>query len=217
MNPQQTTSDVWPGAFGLYNTSKAAIKLNWVPLLLLVLASLIISALGDIFFKGDIQIVGDIISFIFSSLVSVSIYIVTLAGVRGKKVILGNVIKDSLPYWVPMILLTLLLIVISIVSFLVLIVPFFLIFPRLVLATYYLVDKNLDPIDSLKASWAATDGQLINIYGIIGANLAMALLIFTIVGIPFAFYFLFMYSAATALLYVFVGKQSDTPSKPSTV
>ena len=38
------------------------------------------------------------------------------------------------------------------------------------------------------------------------AKKAMALLMITVIGIPFALYFLFMYSAANALLYGFIAR-----------
>ena len=78
--------------------------------------------------------------------------------------------------------------------------------PRLTLVNYFLVDKGLEPMEAFKASWHATEGHAMQAWGIILANVAMALLMVTIVGIPFAFYFLFMYSAAFAVFYKYVTK-----------
>lgn len=207
------TSNDWPGAFGIYKASKAAVRLNLVPLVLMFLITLAVSILTDVLFKGDYQIIGDIISFIVSSLISVATIIALVAGVRSEKVGLGDTLKRSVPYWLPMIGISILTAVIFTVSLVLLIVPFFFVLPRLALATYYLVDKKLGIIESLKASWDETKGHALKFYGIIGANLAMFLLVFTLIGIPFAIYFLIMYSAATAVLYEYVRKQrTPTPT-----
>jgi membrane-anchored glycerophosphoryl diester phosphodiesterase (GDPDase) len=94
------------------------------------------------------------------------------------------------------------------IAFVLLVVPFFFVLPRLVLAPYFLVDQKLGPIVATRRSWQATKGHAGKIWGIIGASLAMALLAVTIIGIPFAIYFLFMYGAASALAYDFVAKQT---------
>ncbi len=92
-------------------------------------------------------------------------------------------------------------------SFIALIIPFFIVAPRIALSPYFLIDKNMGPIEALKASWAITQGHAGKVWGIIGANIAFALLILTLIGIPVAIYLLFMYSAALAVLYEFLNKQ----------
>lgn len=197
----------WPGAFGIYKNSKAAVRLNLVPIIVLIVASFVVNILTGIFFKGDIKFVGDIISFVISALLSVSTTMAYIAGARGEKSVIGDLLNKSLPYWVNMILATILIIIILALSLLLLIIPFFFIAPRLALVNYYLVDKRLGVIESLKASWSATKGHVTKLYGILGANIAMALLALTIIGIPFAIYFLVMYGAAIAVFYEFVLKQ----------
>jgi hypothetical protein len=59
-------------------------------------------------------------------------------------------------------------------------------------------------MDAYKASWAETKGYAINIWGIIAVNILFALLIVTIIGIPFSIYFLIMYSAAFAVFYLYL-------------
>lgn len=89
------------------------------------------------------------------------------------------------------------------------IIPVFFIAPRLVLAQYFIVDKNMGPVESIRASWNATKGNVGKVYGIFGATLVMSLLMLTIIGIPFALYFLLMYSAAYPLLYVWAMRRTE--------
>jgi uncharacterized membrane protein len=97
-------------------------------------------------------------------------------------------------------------------SLLLFIIPFFFVFPRLIFTSYLVIDKDMKPTEAFKASWSMSKGHLGKVYGIAGANIAMALLVVTIIGIPFAIYFIFMYTAASAVLYTFLKKQ-----QPATV
>jgi hypothetical protein len=135
--------------------------------------------------------------------------------VRGRRLEASQALKACQPmvvlkYIANAILMTLLLGV----AFVLLVVPFFFVLPRLLLAPYFLIDQKLGPIVALQRSWEATKGHAGKIWGIIGASLAMALLAVTIIGIPFAIYFLFMYGAASALAYEFVAKQT-APAQPA--
>jgi len=211
---ESTTPNTWPGAFGVYKTSKAAVMLNIGTVVCLILASIGISVLFDIFFKDDVSFIGDIISFIVSTLFSVATILTYLACVRGQKLGLGDSIRKSVPFWIAMILLSILSALILAFSLILLIVPFFFVFPRIALAPYYLIDQKQGVVEALKSSWEKSKGNVGKIYGIFGANIAMALLMVTIIGIPFAIYFLVMYSAATALLFNFLNKQASSPSAP---
>jgi uncharacterized membrane protein len=109
------------------------------------------------------------------------------------------------------------LIALSIVASAVLfIIPVFFVLPRLALAYYFLIDKHMGVIEAYKASWHATKGNAGKVWGIIGATILMALLMITIIGIPFSIYFLIMYSAVFAVLYEFLGKTQPTaPAAPA--
>ena len=194
----------WPGAFGIYKKSRAAVQLNIGTLLLLALiylgVSVIFGSIGDHRTGSMSSNLGSLASPLISVLLSTAAVLVLLAGVRGTKISLGQVLKQSLPLYFKTLALTVLTSIISIVSLLLLIVPFFFIVPRLELAMYFLVDKNLGPIEALKASWQATRGNVGKVWGIYGATIAMALIIIVLIGA----YFLLMYSAAFAVLYVFL-------------
>ena len=129
---------------------------------------------------------------------------VYLAGVKKRKLSVQDSLKQSGPLFLKFIGLTILTTLTIILSFLLLIIPFFFVAPRVVLAQYYLLDKNMGIIEAYKASWYSTKGHVGKVYGIMGAGAAMALLFITIIGIPFAIYFLVMYQAAIAVLYGYI-------------
>jgi len=196
----------WPGAFAAYKYSKQAVKLNanavvgW--LVVSVLVSGTINALGNLHsinspVKGLLTVASYLIAPLFSAIITKAL----IAGVRRQPVGFGQALSLGSPYWFYAVVLSILVGVVEGVSLLLLIIPFFFVWPRLSLAMYFLVDKNLDPAKAFQASWEATKGKVGSIYGILGAEIAMGLLIITIIGIPFAFYFLIMYSAAHAVLY----------------
>ncbi|HET7059971.1 MAG TPA: hypothetical protein VFH99_01480 [Candidatus Saccharimonadales bacterium] len=196
----------WPGAFKAYKYSKQAVKLNanaivgWI--IISVLVSGAISTLGRSYNSGaPTRGLFEVISYIIAPLFSAIITKALIASVRRQPVSVGQAFSQGWPYWLNTIVLSILVGVTLLVSLLLLIIPFFFVWPRLSLATYFLVDKNLGPLEAYKASWEATKGYAGFIYGILGAEVAMGLLAITIIGIPFAIYFLIMYSASHALLY----------------
>ena len=201
---QQSVPSSWPGAFGVFKFSKEAVKRNLVPIILFYLASVVLANIVSMFIKNEP--INQTISFVISSLFTAAIVFVEISGVRGKRVELAEGFQVGLRYTLKTIGLLILLAVSYIVSFLLLIIPFFFVFPRLVLAPYFLVDKDLGIIEAYKASWEATKGNAGKVWGIVGASILMALLFITIVGIPVAIYLLLMYSAAFAVLYEFLNK-----------
>lgn len=206
--------DTWPGAFGIYKNSKAAVMRNLVTIIVIWLISIFVSAI----LNGILKKPGELISFIVGSLFAAAYTITYIESVRGNKIEVGESINRALPLWLNMFLLSLLICLASIVSFLLLVVPFFFVFPRLILGPYYLVDKKTGVMDAFQASWDNTKGHVGKVYGIIGAIIAMGLLMITIIGIPFSLYFLIMYSAAYAILYEYIQKHpsaAPAAAKPS--
>jgi hypothetical protein len=206
-NPMSTpASGSWPGAWGIYKHSKTVVKSNWQILLGLILASLVLDWLPSRLFGSFGQLIG----FLLSIPPSVALIVAYLAAARGEKMSFGQAFsagiepKTYINYMVYLILYSIALFV----SFIAFIVPFFFVMPRLSLAAYFLLDKKLDPVEALKASFSATKGNVGKVWGVVGATLAMALLMVTIIGIPFAFYLLFMYGASTVLLYEFITRSS---------
>lgn len=207
----------WPGAFGVYKPSRDAVRINVWTLVFLGLLTILISFMMSLLFHGRLTIVADLISVAFQ----VAYTTLLLDSVRAKECGFGDSFRllDARMYF-NMLLLGILSALALIGSLLALVVPFFFVLPRISLASYYVVDQKMSGIDALKASWAATKGHSLKVWGVIGVNilflLLFAVLLITIIGALFAIYFWIMYSAALTLLYMHVeGKAAAAPAKPA--
>lgn len=198
----------WPGAFGVYKYSKQAVRLNLETLILIWLLTTIVTVIFDYILKGF----GGLVSLAVDGLTGSAFVLTYLAGVRGQRLTTGDAFNKAMNFWLRMIGLILLLGVSYVISILLLVIPFFFVFPRLSLATYFLIDHDMGVMEAYKASWEATKGNAGKIYGIVGATILMVLLAFTIIGIPFFIYFVIMYGAAYAVLYEFLGKSVKPPA-----
>jgi hypothetical protein len=196
----------WPGAFGIYAPSREAMMRNLSTLLLLVLIILIGSTVLSAIFRHS-YILNQLVALVFSAYATSALVHATIASVRGKHVELSDALRVSPQLVLNMFLLSLLIGLSLLGGLLLLIVPAFIILPRLVLAPYFLVDKDLGVIEAYKASWNASRGRAGIIYGIIGVTILMILPALTIIGIPVTAYFVFMYTASTALLYEYAKKR----------
>lgn len=200
--PLPGVPDQWPGAFGAYKYSKQAVKLNLGTVISLLLLQIVFGGL----IEWKLKSVGELIAYILGGLFAAALALTYIAGARGQRQPLGQALNKGLGFWLKMIGLNILVILSMIVSLLLLVIPFFFVFPRLVLANYFLVDKKMGVMEAYQASWAATKGNVSKVWGIIGATVLMGLLMVTIIGIPVAIYLLIMYSAVFVVLYEFLGK-----------
>jgi hypothetical protein len=212
------TFSVWPGAFGLYKYSKDAVMFNLQTIILIWLAGAVISAI----LQGISKNGGGLLSSVVSALLSVAYVLTYLASIRGKKVEPQAVAKDSLPMFLNMFLLNLLVGLVVIGGLILFIVPGIIFAIKLSLAPFYLVDQKMGVMDAFKASWNATKGNMGILWGIVGASIVMFLPALTIIGIPVAIYFLVLYSAALAYAYDYISKQAPVaattaPAAPAAV
>src|SRR5579884_2680703 len=207
-SPAQTTPlempANWPGGFGAYKYSKQAVKLNLGSILLVFVIGIVLNLVLDIALKN----IGRIVVYLIGPILETALVYLYICGVRNQKVELGESLSKGVNLWLKMLLLEILVILSIIGSLVLLVIPFFFVFPRLTLASYFLVDKDMEVVEAYKASWHNTKGHIGKIYGVVGATIAMALLMVTIIGIPFAAYFLVMYSAAYAVLYAFILREA---------
>jgi len=202
--------DQWPGAFGAYKFSKKAVLVNVWPLIgVYVLFGVIDSVLQSISHNY-----GGIIGGLIGVLGTTAGVLLFLAGVRGQKLSFGDAISKALPYWLKMFLLGIIVGIMLAVSIILLFIPFLFVLPRVSLAHFFLVDQDMGPMEAVSASWAATKGHAMNVWGIIGVTVLMALLMITIIGIPFSIYFLIMYSGAYVVLYEYLNKKAPVAAKP---
>lgn len=152
-------------------------------------------------------VIDNIVQFVFNAFVMLVEVIILFASIDGKKISLGDAIKAAWEYLAQGVVLMLLLTIAAIVSLALLVVPFFIVMPRLVLAPYYLVRKKMAATDALRASWDTTKGSVGKVYGIVGVYILIALLALTLIGIPFAIYFGIMYSATFTILYTYLAER----------
>jgi hypothetical protein len=151
------------------------------------------------------------ISWLLSIWVSLALTAAYLAGGHGEKLDGWEALKRGGQVYLPGLLNSVLVGLISVASILLFIIPAFFVIPRLSFALYYVVDKQLGPIEAIKASWENTRGNVGKIYGIFGASLVFAILCLLIIGI----YFIFMYQAAMAVLYLYALRNQASPSSSS--
>jgi hypothetical protein len=207
----------WPGAFGIYKYSRRAVLNNFDTLAVIWITLIVASAVLDIIFSSS-RSHGNPLSGLLGAFAAIGYTRVYITAARGGKMSVGQAFQDPWILWLKYIVLEILVGLSLVVSLLLLIIPFFFVLPRLSLATYYLVDKDMNILDAYKASWDQTKGHSGMIWNIYGAGFAMALLMITIIGIPFAIYFLIMYSAALAVAYHYInGAEPSVVPAPSPV
>ncbi len=202
----------WPGGFGLYKYSKAAVRFNLSAILGVYIVNLVLNAITRL----THSMVVSSVALLVSSFLGLAIAVAAIAAVRRTKMSFEEALSQSVPLFLKYLGLYILLILIAFVTMLLFIIPFFIVFPRISLAPYFLIDQKLGITESIKASWGHTKGHVGKWWSVFAATLAMALLMITIIGIPFALYFLLMYSAAFPLLYFFIiGQNQATTSQTS--
>jgi hypothetical protein len=206
--PLETVPASWPGAFGIYKYSRDAVKVNLVTIVVLYIVSVVLQAI----IKKALGNPGSIIAALVGVLFAISILLAQIAGVRRQKMEIGDSLSKSLPLFLKYLGLYIIVALSLVVSLLLLVIPFFFVLPRLVLASYYLVDRNQGIMEAYKSSWDASKGHSLKVWGIIGVGILMALLMVTIIGIPVAIYLLIMYSAAFAVLYEYINKKAPAPA-----
>lgn len=228
MNPDSTNSNhpvaaaspvpaTWPGAFSLYKHAKATVVQNWQTLLLLILLSFLPAFIPKTNELTASTALINIAATVISLILSMAIIRTYLASVRNEKMGVGSALDKSLDsglllkYFV----LTILVGLTVLVGLVLLVIPGLIFSARLVLAEYYMVDKNMGIVEAYKASWNATKGHVLKFFGIAGVFILMALLMLTIVGIPFSLYFLFMYSGATVVMYELLRDKQSVAAETS--
>ena len=226
----------WPGAFKLYGLSRRTILVSLSTLILLIVAggvaSFILSFLHPTpsptasfvdalrqSFTG-VALIVQIAGLLLSAFVTTARSYTVINSARGQRVGFNTALQKAVPLTLKVFVLSLLVGATYLVSFVLLIIPFFFVYPRLVLAQYFLVDQNLGILEAYRSSWKATKGNVGKVWGILGVGALMVLPVITILGAIVTVYLLFMYSAAYALLYHYVinrAAQSQSAAGPSDV
>lgn len=220
----------WPGAFALWGPSKQAVWFNLNTLLTLFVLNIIPNVLQQMFkAKKTVEFFGTattttvdtplsslfgLIAFVLGLILTTAIAYTLLSGARAKKVELAEAFNVGKTFAIRSFVLGLLVGLTVFGGIILLVVPGIYFALRLMLAPYYLFDKNMTAMDAYKASWAATSNHMGKLLGILGVIVLMALLfIIPILGWIAGFYLIFCFSGATALVYEFIQKQ--TPAAPA--
>ena len=195
----------WPGAFGIFKRASAVVKVNVWTVLTFNLLTLVFSGLDRDRKYPVLTLVGYLIS-IWAQLALISLY---LAGAKQETQDFSAAAAVGLKRYVDGFITSVVSGVLIALSILALVVPFFFVVPRLVMALYYVVDKDMGPMDAIQASWHDSKGFSGKVWGVIGVVFLFALLCVVLVGI----YFLFMYQAAMTLLYLYIQrKRANQPA-----
>lgn len=218
---------VWPGAFGLYKHSKAAVMYNIATFLGLIGFSILVSVASS-FVTGDRSIsldggnsfqmsgAGTIVNVIVQLVgiwLSAAIAYALVVSIKRQKLSVSESLREGGAIFLPFLGLNLLLGLITVASILLFVIPVFFVLPRLMLAQFFLIEGKLGVMESISASWNATKGNVGKVWGIFGVNVLFGLLFLTFIGIPFALYFAVMYQAAIPILYMYLrtAKNNSVP------
>jgi uncharacterized membrane protein len=221
INSTSPTNEIteWPGAFGIYRTSKAAMMRNFKTFIrLAIIFGVFYLLYGIVSYTPRYQrvvhpvahliesIIFDLISVFLSSII---IY-ATIRSAKGEQISIGEAFSSVANKALNIVITGIFVSILSLVSFVLFIIPAFFVIPRISMSLYFVVDKNMSPIDAIKASWEVTRDNIGKVYGIFGVNLLILLPIITLIGVFATAYFGFMYFAATAILYIYLTKNQKT-------
>jgi hypothetical protein len=225
-----------PSAFDLFSPSVKIIKNNLVAFLILlgVPALFLLVSDGSNIFKsganssdlfgnqnGALAMVG-LIGGIMTLLFAPGAIVLQLAAVRNQAITWSEAFNKGLQQiWrmLGLIFLTLLILAVSLLLF---IVPFFIVLPRVFLASYFLIDQKLGIVESIKASNQAYKEHK-GTWGVIGVFVLLSLIsIVPILGTIAANILSFLYSPAPALRYEQIlhlseGKAPQAPVAPAAI
>lgn len=189
----------WPGAFGIFKYSQRLIGFN-LDYLWVIAISIVLSLLDSTFM--DRSFISSIIIELLEVLCSFAAGLILVNSLHARKLPLIEAFNQALKIYINAFALTILLGLSLLVSFILLVVPFFFVLPRLLPAYYYLFDQQLGPVEALKASWHGTKGFSLKIWGVILVSVLFAILCIVIIGI----YFSIAYSAAMVIVYGYINR-----------
>jgi hypothetical protein len=127
----------------------------FVPIIVLVATGTIEINSGEYFATYGATVT---VAIFVESFFLVGLYRIGLAAARGEKVEFGTLFSGASRF-LPLFATFFLTMIVVYLGFALLIVPGVILGLGLFLSTLYVIDQNMGPIDAMKASWAATQGQ----------------------------------------------------------
>lgn len=180
-----------PSAFTLIESAKAVYLRNPKTFQWLVIGPMALCALYGLADSGNafLRLIGNL--FYFAGVVAAimaepGLFLTTFASLKNKSVEPKPTFKAGLKFFWRYIGLAIMLGLIFGLSFLLLIVPFFFMLPRYILAPYYMVDRNLGVFAALRASAEGSKNRKGPIWGLIGVSLLVTVAGWIAVGIVIA-------------------------------
>ena len=208
----------WPGTFETYKLVKPYIQpamWNFVSAFGIgIILSLISEIIFGVIFKNSIltTIVDNIATIFIGSYIQAVLIYMYFEYLNKKELSLSEALIAGYQKLIKMTGVILVMDIVLVASFILLIIPFFFILPRVYLAPYFLIYGDCKVNEALAASWHSTKNNIKKVYGIIGLDLLIALLFITIIGIPFAIYFGLINSGSFALLTIYLSQQKKVKS-----
>lgn len=226
----------WPGSFSLFGKAINGVKDN-IDFAYLFVGILGIFAVLDYvitpttFFSLDISSGGSspseasvalaIISALVGLILTAPLTVYQLRVAGGKDASVSEVMKTGLSRIFSFIGLNFLIIAAIVVGLIFLIIPGIYIAFRLIAANYAFFDKNLDPIEAMKESFAITKGKLGEVAGYIGLIILLSLvtgmlsLVIPVFGNMLANFTVVVYGVVGAWLYRWLSKQTTVDQRKS--
>ncbi len=176
MSETETNSNELPGAFSLFQPSWEALRLNLVTFIELALIPVLIILVGSLLKHAAgvaLTSIGEILAIVFSP----AVYLTQLRSAQNKTIDFADALKESFHYFWRFMGLIICVGIIITIGFILLIVPGFFMIRRYMLSPYYLLDRDMNVFDAMKAS--AEDSKKFSgaIWGLIGV---MAMLVIVI-------------------------------------
>ncbi len=203
-----------PDAFALFEPSANLILKNFNEFVWLLGAPFILTILsvlqrltyhpakGHLFESSAPQLTLSLLTLIVGLLVSPGIIVLEIALIKGKTMHAGEAFRTGLHYFWRLLGLAILLAFALSFAFLLLVVPFFLLLPRVIMSPYFLIDQDMSIADALSASFNAYK-KYHGVWGIIGVSVLVYLpSIIPLVGSVISTCLNFLYQPAFVFRYV---------------
>jgi len=196
----------WPGKMDSFRLVKPYVKYHFWDLFsvyaISLVSTIILRLLTSTIFSHRIvaSLVTELLFFLLQTFFGTAIIAMYFAYLKNEDFTLKDAFKIASERFLSMAGLTVVTGVILLASFLALIIPFFIVFPRLYLAPYFLISHNLTVNEAIAASWETTRGNAMKVYGLWVIQVGLLLLCITVIGIPFAIYWYVINRGSFALL-----------------
>ncbi|HZM64547.1 MAG TPA: YciC family protein [Candidatus Saccharimonadales bacterium] len=225
--PSQKPASEFPDALTLFKPSWQALRLNLgtfllqslLPVGLGVVTALLVGAYNRAPSDGQavVATLAFFATFVAALFMFVTLIVTQFKSAQGHKIGMRSVIHTTRPFFWRLLGLFLLTGLITVVGFVLLVVPGMFALQRLLLAPYFLVDKNLGIIESMKQSYATAKNKSFAsaLWGVTWVIVAINLLSFipSIVTMTVSTILMILYICAPAIRYVQIAKHASTAVK----